>query len=117
LSDVNQATSHSFFIDTLNDYIEAFKKLFVMKNLKHGIQISAAKRRRRVSPTRHFFDPSIATSALNMSPQDLINDIKTFGLLFESLCIRDLHIYTDFLKGKVYHYRDNTNLEIDAIFT
>lgn len=116
LSDVNQGEQATLFsIDTLNDYLEAFKKLFVIEELEAWNPNFRSKATARVSPTRHFVDPSIATSALNMSPQDLINDIKTFGLLFESLCIRDLHIYTDVLKGKVYHYRDNTNLEIDAI--
>ncbi|HOF53885.1 MAG TPA: DUF4143 domain-containing protein [Bacilli bacterium] len=116
LSDVNQGEQATIFsIETLNDYLEAFKKLFVIEELESWNPNFRSKATARVSPTRHFVDPSIATSALNMSPQDLINDIKTFGLLFESLCIRDLRVYSDVLKGKVYHYRDNTNLEIDAI--
>lgn len=116
LSDVNQGEQATILsIETLNDYLEAFKKLFVIEELESWNPNFRSKATARVSPTRHFVDPSIATSALNMSPQDLINDIKTFGLLFESLCIRDLRVYSDVLKGKVYHYRDNTNLEIDAI--
>lgn len=116
LSDVNQGEQATIFsIETLNDYLEAFKKLFVIEELESWNPNFRSKATARVSPTRHFVDPSIATSSLNMSPQDLINDIKTFGLLFESLCIRDLRVYSDVLKGKVYHYRDNTNLEIDAI--
>lgn len=116
LSDVNQGEQATIFsIETLNNYLEAFKKLFVIEELESWNPNFRSKATARVSPTRHFVDPSIATSALNMSPQDLINDIKTFGLLFESLCIRDLRVYSDVLKGKVYHFRDNTNLEIDAI--
>ena len=69
----------------------------------------------RVTAKRHFTDPSIATASLRATPKRLLNDFNTFGLLFESLCIRDLRIYADCIDGKVYHYRDKNGLEIDAI--
>ena len=69
----------------------------------------------RTSETRYFVDPSIAVAALGVGPKDLMNDLNTFGLLFETLCIRDLRVYADSLQGEVYHYRDASELECDAV--
>lgn len=69
----------------------------------------------RTSDTRYFIDPSIATAALGLGPNDLINDLNTFGLIFETLAVRDLRVYAEPLDGKVYHYRDKNNLECDAV--
>ena len=69
----------------------------------------------RTSDTKYFTDPSIATAALGLGPDDLINDLNTFGLFFETLCVRDLRVYADALNGTVYHYRDKSNLECDAV--
>lgn len=69
----------------------------------------------RTTDTRYFLDPSIACAALGIGPQDLENDLNTFGLLFENLVVRDLRIYADAIDGKVYHYRDNLDLECDAV--
>ena len=69
----------------------------------------------RTSDTRYFIDPSIGTAALGLGPEDLINDLNTFGLFFESLCIRDLRVYAGALNGDVYHYRDSKGLECDAV--
>ena len=69
----------------------------------------------RTSDTRYYIDPSIGVAALGLGPNDLINDMKTFGLFFETLCIRDLRVYTDLLGGQVYHYRDKNGLECDAV--
>ena len=69
----------------------------------------------RSSDTRYYVDPSIAAAALGIGPQDLINDLKTFGFLFETLCVRDLRIFADALNGEVYHYRDKDGLECDAV--
>lgn len=69
----------------------------------------------RTSNTRYFVDPSIAAAALGLGPQDLIEDLNTFGLLFETMCIRDLRIFADVLNGNVYHFRDKTGLECDAV--
>lgn len=116
LADNNQGDEKaSMSIETLNDYLEAYKKLYVIEELEAWNPNFRSKASIRVSSTRHFVDPSIATAALHISPKDLVNDIRTCGLLFESLCIRDLRVYSDFLKGKVFHYRDNTGLEVDAI--
>jgi uncharacterized protein len=69
----------------------------------------------RTSDNRYFIDPSIATAALGLGPTDLINDLNTFGLIFETLCVRDLRVFADALDGHVYHYRDKDKLECDAV--
>ena len=69
----------------------------------------------RTSDNHYFIDPSIATSALGASPNDLLNDLKTMGLMFETMAIRDLRVYADALDGQVYHYRDKNGLECDAV--
>ena len=69
----------------------------------------------RSSDTRYFVDPSIATAALGVGPKDLMNDLNTFGLFFETMAIRDLRIYAEALDGEVFHYRDKNGLECDAV--
>ena len=69
----------------------------------------------REKSTRHFIDPSIATSALGVGPSGLFYDMNTFGLLFESLAVRDLRIYCDTFNANIYHYRDKLNREADAV--
>ena len=81
-----------------------------MKICLHGIQTAI-----RSADTRYFIDSSIATAALGLGPNDLINDIETCGLFFETMCIRDLRVYADALQGMVYHYRDKSGLECDAV--
>ncbi len=65
--------------------------------------------------TRYFIDPSIVAAALGFGPGDLMNDMNTFGFMFETLAIRDLSVFAEALNGTVYHYRDKNNLECDAI--
>lgn len=69
----------------------------------------------RVSDTRYYVDPSIAAASLGIGPSDLINDLRTFGFLLETLCVRDLRVYADSLNGNLYHYRDKSGLECDAV--
>ena len=69
----------------------------------------------RTSDTRYFVDPSIAVAALGIGPQDLISDLKTFGFIFENLCVRDLRVYAEKLNGNVFHYRDSLGLECDTV--
>lgn len=101
--------------DTVSSYINALKRIFVIEDLSAWNPNLRSKTAIRTSPTRYFFDPSIATAALGLGPNDLLNDLKTFGFLFEALCIRDLRVYADAINGKVYHYRDKTGLECDAV--
>ncbi len=100
---------------TVLDYIEALRKIFVIEESLAWNPNLRSKASVRTSNTRYFVDPSIGVAALGIGPNDLLNDLKTFGFIFESLCIRDLRVYADYLNGQVYHYRDSYNLECDAV--
>ena len=100
---------------TFLEYVEALRKLFVIEDLAAWNPNLRSKTAIRTSATRHFCDPSIAAVALQTGPEELLNDLETFGLLFESMCIRDLRVYADALDGSVFHYRDKSGLESDAV--
>ena len=99
----------------LASYIEALRMLFVLEELAAWNPNLRSRTAIRTSPTRHVADPSIAAAALGASPAALMSDLETFGLLFESLCVRDLRTYATPLDGEVLHYRDKTGLECDAV--
>jgi len=100
---------------TIDSYLKALNKIFVIEDLPAWSAKLRSKTAMRTTAKRHFTDPSIATAALRATPKRLLSDFNTFGLLFESLCIRDLRIYAESIDGNVYHYRDKNDLEIDAI--
>lgn len=102
-------------IKTIYSYVNAFNKLFVIEDTESWTPKLRSKTTIRKTNTRHFVDPSIATVVLGANPNDLINDLNTFGLIFENLVIRDLKIYADILEGNVYNYHDKDGLEADAI--
>lgn len=104
-----------FDIDTIASYIKALKSIFVVEDVEAWNPNLRSKTAIRTSDTRYFTDPSISTAALGLGPNDLINDLNTFGLVFETLCIRDLRVYAEANEGKVYHYRDKNGLECDAV--
>ena len=101
--------------DTLLSYINALKKIFVIEDMNAWNPNLRSKTAIRTSDTRYFVDPSIATAALGLGPADLISDLNTFGLLFETMCVRDLRVFADAMDGQVYHYRDKSGLECDAV--
>lgn len=101
--------------DTIGSYIKALKKIFVIEDMPAWNPNLRSKTAIRSSDTRYFVDPSIAVAALGVGPKDLIDDLETFGLLFETMCVRDLRVYADALGGSVYHYRDKNGLECDAV--
>lgn len=105
----------SFSEDTLSSYISALRKIFVIEDSQAWNPNLRSKTAIRTSVTRYFTDPSIGTAALGAGPEDLLQDLKTMGLLFENLCVRDLRIYGEALNGTVYHYRDKNGLECDAV--
>ena len=115
LADIKTNEEHSLSENTVYSYIKALKKIFVIEDSLAWNPNLRSKTAIRTSDTRYFTDPSIATAALGMGPDDLIGDLNTFGLLFETLCVRDLRVYADALDGKVYHYRDKNGLECDAV--
>jgi predicted AAA+ superfamily ATPase len=100
---------------TLYTYINALKSIFVIEDMPAWNPNLRSKCAIRNSDTRYFVDPSIACAALGVGPDDLINDLNTFGLFFECLCARDLRVYAQSLNGTVYHYRDKSGLECDAV--
>ena len=101
--------------DTVADYIKALKQLFVIEDLAAWNPNIRSKSAIRTGDTRHFVDPSIGTAALGLGPNDLINDLNSFGLLFEDLAVRDLRVFAEALDGKLYHYRDSSGLECDTV--
>lgn len=102
-------------VDTIAAYIKALKRIFVIEDAEAWNPNLRSKTAIRTSDTRYFTDPSIATASLGIGPKDLIADLNTFGLIFETLCIRDLRVYAEALNGNVYHYRDKNGLECDAV--
>lgn len=114
-ADLKANESDTFDEDTIASYVNALKKIFVIEDAEAWNPNLRSKSAIRTSDTRYFTDPSIATAALGLGPSDLINDLDTFGLIFETLCIRDLRVYSEALNGKVYHFRDRNGLECDAV--
>lgn len=101
--------------ETISSYINALNKIFVIEEMPAWNPNLRSKTAIRSSNTRYFVDPSISVAALGIGPNDLINDLETFGFMFKTLCIRDLRVYTDALGGSVYHYRDKDGQEVDAV--
>ncbi|MDD6004144.1 MAG: DUF4143 domain-containing protein [Firmicutes bacterium] len=115
LNDLLESESFETSNKTATKYINLLKKIFVIEDMEAWNPNLRSKTAIRTSDTRYFVDPSIATAALGIGPNDLINDLKTMGLLFETMAIRDLRVYADLLDANVYHYRDKNGLECDAV--
>ena len=113
--DITNNDSFSLDTDTVFSYVNALKKIFVVEESMAWNPNLRSKTAIRTSETRYFVDPSIGTAALGLGPGDLISDLNTYGLIFENLCVRDLRVYAETLNGSVYHYRDSSNLECDAV--
>ena len=114
-SDVSANDAASLSSETLYSYLNVLRRLFVLEDAPAWNPNLRSKTAIRTTDTRYFCDPSIAAAALGVGPDDLMQDLNTMGLVFENLCIRDLRVYADALDGTVYHYRDKTNLECDAV--
>ena len=115
LADIAVNETEDVSDETVSSYLNALRKIFVIEDMPAWNPNIRSKTAIRTADTRYFTDPSIACAALGLGPEDLINDLNTFGLFFETLCVRDLRVYADALGGKVYHYRDKTGLECDAV--
>ena len=100
---------------TLKNYLNTLEKLFVIEDINATNLNFRSKYALRKKPKKYFVDPSIATAILDIKPNDLINDLNTFGFIFESLCIRDLKIYTQCYDLNITFYRDEKDFEVDAI--
>ena len=114
-ADMEQNDVSSLDANTVMSYINALKKIFVIEEMPAWNPNLRSKTSIRSADTRYFIDPSIAVAALGVGPNDLLDDLNTFGLLFETMCVRDLRVFADALHGCVYHYRDKTGLECDAV--
>lgn len=114
-ADIENNDTVSFNRLTIASYIEALKKIFVLEDSLAWNPNLRSKTAIRSSETRYFSDPSIGVAAMGVGPNDLINDLSTMGLFFESMCVRDLRVYADALEGSIYHYRDSSGLECDAV--
>ena len=110
-----RAEEEALSVETISSYLTALSKLYVIEDLQAWNPSVRSKTAVRTSPTHHFTDPSIAAAVLHLNPNGLLKDFNTFGLLFESLCVRDLRVYADAIDGDVFHYRDKTGLEADAV--
>ena len=113
--DVASNDNSSINEDTISDYINALKMIYVVEEMPSWNPNLRSKTAIRTSDTRYFVDSSIATVSLGLGPKDLINDLNTFSLMFETMCVRDLRVYSQGLFGQVYHYRDKTGLECDSV--
>lgn len=113
--DIKAADEEGADPKTISAYVEALKKIFVIEDSLAWNPNLRSKTAIRTSDTRYFSDPSIAVAALGIGPSDLTADLATMGLLFETLCLRDLRVFAGAVNGTVYHYRDKNGLECDAV--
>lgn len=114
-ADLSGNENESFDSRTVQSYVNALNLIYVIEDMHAWNPNLRSKAAIRSSDTRYFVDPSIAVAALGIGPKDLISDLRTFGFIFENMCVRDLRVYADSLGGNVYHYRDNLGLECDAV--
>lgn len=115
LADMRSNESSDLSDNTIYDYLKALKRIFVVEDMAAWNPNIRSKTAIRTSDTRYFVDSSIGTAALGLGPADLVNDLQTMGLFFETMCVRDLRVYADALGGQVFHYRDKNGLECDAV--
>ena len=101
--------------DTISSYLEVLQRLFILDNQQPFAPSVRSSIRVKQAEKRHLADPSLACALLNLTAQGLVNDLETFGLLFEALCIRDLRIYAESFGAELYHYQDYKNNEFDAV--
>lgn len=111
LGDADESISEK----TISQYLGALDRIFVTENLPAWNPALRSKSAIRTSPKRLFVDPSIAAAVMRLTPSRLLDDFNYFGFLFESLCDRDLRIYAEAIDGQVFHYRDGSGLEADAV--
>ncbi len=115
VTDMRASGGASLSINSVSSYVSALKNIFVIEEMENWTPHLRLRATLRTSPIRYFTDPSIAVAALRTDPRELIDDLRTMGLLFENMVMRDLRVYVGKLQGEVYHYRNRNGFEIDAI--
>ena len=119
MKDINEIESNEQRIEsriTIDDYLNVLNRLHIIENQSSYSENYRSPNRVGKAPKRHFADVSLACACLDLNSDKLMNDLRTFGLMFESMCERDLRIYIESLGGKLFHFRDNvTGLEVDSI--
>ena len=113
--DIRETDDGNVDYDTVNNYLDVFQRLFLLDNLKPFSSNIRSSARVKTAEKRHFCDPSLACALLNLTPEKLINDLETFGFMFEALCERDIRIYAESFGAEVFHYQDYSNREIDTV--
>lgn len=114
-ADITASGETTISSTTIETYLAALRRIFVIEDMPAWNPNLRSKTAVRTSDTRYFTDPSVAAAALGIGPNDLMDDLATFGLMFECLAVRDLRVYAEAMGGNVYHYRDKTGLECDAV--
>ena len=119
LKDIEEFSNGEDIIEsriTVDDYLDILNRLHIIENQNAYSENYRSPERVGKSAKRHFTDPSLACACLDLTKEKLMNDLRTFGLMFEALVERDLKIYMEYLNGKLFHFRDNvTGLEVDSI--
>lgn len=115
ISDIEKKEERKISIDAFDEYLDALKDLYIIDDIEAWNPNFRSKTVIVTSPTRHFVDTSIAANMLHMSPDDLMNDKKTFGLMFEDFAVKELKVYSKCINGEIRHYRDGNGLECDAV--
>lgn len=113
--DIKEIDDASVDCDTVTTYLDVFERLYLLDNQKPFSSNIRSSVRVKHAEKRHLCDPSLACALLKATPEKLINDLETFGFLFESLCERDLKIYAESFGAQLFHYQDYANKEIDAV--
>lgn len=113
--DIQEYEGEGLDNDTISRYLALFERLFLIDNQKAFSTKIRSSTRIKQTDKRHFVDPSLAIALLGANFNDLLNDLNTFGFMFEALCVRDLRIYAESLGGRLYHYQDYKGREIDAV--
>lgn len=109
------ANADSMTLQTMDTYLNALEKLFVIEDVEAWCPAIRSATTIRSGKKRGFIDPSIPVAALGLTPEYFQSDLKTFGFIFECLCIRDLKVYSQALGGRVSYYHDRMDLEADAV--
>ena len=113
--DISGVDNENIDDETISDYLDVLRRMFLIDNQLPFSPETRSSIRIKQAEKRHLADPSLVCALLKLTPQGLVNDLETFGFLFEALCVRDLRVYANAFGAELYHYQDYKNHEIDAV--